>query len=207
MLNLTENYLNRPVDQRMVNIIEGRISVQNSILDMGCGSGLYGKYLKSKCKKLFGLDRNELLCQRAKDCGFYDNILCRDVKEICPSFFGRVDLIFCSELLEHIENADIVEVLRRMEAICDSGIIITMPNPLSPHFKLDSSHVLKYNISSFLKILNSSGKFKYKLYSLGFSEFNLKKFIYKAFNVLSRRVAILSPTILYIGEVREKIKN
>ncbi|RJO60537.1 glycosyltransferase [candidate division WS5 bacterium] len=198
---LTEKYLKRPVDKRMVKIIDEHFPKSEVILDLGCGSGLYGKYLSLKSKKVIGLDNDKDLCKKAKSTQYYDNVVCEDVLDL-EKLLSNVDGIFCSELLEHIDNNSLIPVLKKMEVVCgvNGKIIITVPNPLSPHFKLDFSHVLKYNIFSFLRILNRSDYFQYKMYPIGFSEYNLKLRKYRVLNLLSKRAAILSPTVLYVGE-------
>lgn len=200
--SLTEKYLKRPVDKRMVKIIDEYLPKDGTLLDLGCGSGLYGRYLRSKSRKVIGLDNDKELCKKAKSTHQYDHLLCDDVLNL-EKLLSNIDGIFCSELLEHIDNKSIMSVLRQMEAICgfNGKRVITVPNPLSPHFKLDFSHVLKYNIFSFLRILNRSDHFQYKMYPIGFSEHNLKFRKYRVLNLLSKRVAILSPTVLYVGEM------
>ena len=45
---LRNRYLYRPVDQRIINIIEQFLPKGGDTIDLGCGSGLYGKCLKEK---------------------------------------------------------------------------------------------------------------------------------------------------------------
>ena len=168
-------------------------------MDLACGSGLYGKYLKTKCDSLIGLDKDPVLCENAERTGYYERIYCEPADCVGKLFKG-IDIIFCSEFLEHVTNDCFVELKEKIESICIDKIVITVPNPLSPHFKVDPTHVLKYTIYSLLKVLNKSQKFQYKLYPLGFSEYNLKKTSYIFLNVLSKRISILSPTVLYVGK-------
>jgi len=202
---LINKYAERTTDKRMVNIINKNFSNEESILDLGCGSGLYGKFLKSKCKKLIGFDYEPVLCSMAKNSGFYDEVICDNVNNINKEIHS-MECVFCSELLEHINNKDFPSVISKIEDITTKKICITVPNPLSPHFKYDSSHILKYSVYSFLEQLNKSNKFSYKLYAIGFSELNLKKWYFRILNVFSSVFPIFSPTVLYIGEPKKMLR-
>lgn len=119
----------------------------------------------------------------------------------------NIEAIFCSEFLEHMNNEKLESVLSKMESITTNKIVITVPNPISLHFKLDHSHILKYSIYSFLIILNKRTKFQYKMYPLGFAEQHLKKWQFRFLNIFASRIAIFSPTILYIGSFQGKFND
>ena len=195
---LVKKYLARTVDQRMVDIINEHFSSEEIILDLGCGSGLYGKFLKSKCKKLIGFDYDPVLCSTAKNSGFYDEVVCDDVAHL-DQRISPVTGVFCSELLEHISNKDFPDVIGKIERLTTGKICITVPNPLSPHFKHDASHILKYSVYSLLSEFNKSAAFAYQLHAIGFSESNLGKWYFSMINWLSSAIPILSPTVLYVG--------
>lgn len=199
--NPTIIYLSRTVDSRMVSIIEKTLLTYKVVLDLGCGSGLYGKFLKKNGSKVIGLDYNPVLCEECRKTGDYELIICDDVMALDDSL-KKVDAIFCSEFLEHMNNKNLKRVLSKMEKVTESKIVITVPNPLSPHFKYDPAHILVYSIYSFLDILNNGVKFKYKMYPLGFSEKNLKRWHFRFLNVFASRMCLLSPTVLYVGTIR-----
>jgi len=195
----TNNYLGRKIDKRMVEIIRKFFNSESSILDLACGSGLYGPYLRPKCNKLIGLDYDEVLCHKVAGERIYDQVIAADAKELDT----KIDLAgctFCSEFLEHLDNKDLRKMLDSMENITKDKVIITVPNPLSPHFRYDTSHILKYSVRSLLKTLNQSKKFRYKVYPLGFSQKNLGKIQYRFLNPLAKIFPIFSPTVLYVGK-------
>ena len=198
--NLTSLYLNRTVDSRMVSIIERCFSTGSykSILDLGCGSGLYGKFLKQNGASVIGFDYDAILCDESRKTGNYSLIICSDAV-VLDDKVESVDAIFCSEVLEHISNEKIGIVISKMEKVAKIKIVITVPNPLSPHFKYDSSHILNYSIYSFLATLNKSKKFRYTMYPIGFSERNLEKWYFRFLNLFSSRICLFSPTVLYVG--------
>ena len=198
---LTKIYLGRAVDKRMINIIDNHFDNEGTILDLACGSGLYGKYLKMKCKKLFGFDYDSELCDTATKTRFYDEVVCDNVMELNEHFFS-IDSIFCSEFLEHVSNDDFGIIIKKIENITSNKIVFTVPNPLSPHFKRDSSHIFRYSIYSLLKNLNKSKKFSYTLHPLGFSQLNLEKWYFRLINPISLIFPLFSPTVLYVGVLK-----
>ncbi len=183
----------------MVDLIDHYVPSCNRILDLGCGSGLYGEQLKRNCRELIGFDFDPILCDYVRGRGSYDAVIQEDIRRVA-AVIEPVDVVFCSETLEHVPNADIEDVLRRIESRCLQRIVITIPNPLSPHFRQDPTHVLRYSIFSFLKMLNRSRAFSYTLHPLGFSQYNLRKPVFRILNFAARRFPSASPTVLYVGD-------
>ena len=50
--DLTRRYLDRRVDARMVALIDREVGGARSVLDVGCGSGLYGPALRRRRRAL-----------------------------------------------------------------------------------------------------------------------------------------------------------
>ena len=187
------------MDVRMVNIINKYARPSDSILDVGCGSGLYGPILRSAVTHVYGYDIDPVLCKNAEINNCYDAVYCDDIRNI-NQHIQRVTTVFCSEVVEHIPNKDLTAIMSKIHSICDRRIIITVPNPLSPHFAHDPTHVLRYTIGALLQRFNDIGEFQYKLYPLGFSSANLRKPYYRLLNTIAKRIPLCSPTVLYIGE-------
>jgi trans-aconitate methyltransferase len=190
----------------MVSIIDKYIikSKCKTVLDLGCGSGLYGEFLKQGGAKVVGFDHDPVLCEESRKSGNYFSVTCADAMEL-DKMTPKVEAIFCSEFLEHMNNESFASVVSKMEHVAESLIIITVPNPLSPHFRHDPSHVLHYSIYSFLDTLNKSDAFKYRIYPIGFSETNLKKWYFRLLNIISSRISLFSPTVLYIGVLSPEV--
>ncbi len=195
----TEAYLARPVDSRMLNIIDKYLKGQGyqSVLDLGCGSGLYGKPLKAAISNVVGLDNDPILCTNAEKTGAYSKVYCDDIFNV--NKIEKVDAVFCSEVFEHMQNDTLPGLLRSVESVTKKRIVITVPNPLSPHFKHDPTHTLKYSVYSLLSMLNRSDTFRYKVYPIGFSDYNRQKLLYRLINPIALSFSIFSPTLLYVG--------
>lgn len=109
------------------------------ILEVGCGSGLY----ITLPIKLFlmrdnihgdirGIDIANSSIQKAKEFAQKhgvdpDIFVCKDVSEIPDNSY---DFVICSEVLEHIDNENIEEMVNNLIRVCKpgGGILITVPN-------------------------------------------------------------------------------
>jgi 2-polyprenyl-3-methyl-5-hydroxy-6-metoxy-1,4-benzoquinol methylase len=197
--DVTREYLAREVDSRMVEVVREHLRGQRSVLDVACGSGLYGPHLKAEVPIVYGVDHDPVLCDAAVVNRAYDRVVC-DRVERSAQHFDRVDALFCSEFLEHLPTAEVGPTVRALERLVRNRVVITVPNPLSPHFKHDPTHIGRYNVYSMRRTLNSGGAFTYRLLPLGFSDLYREKLWARALDPLSSRVALLSPTVLYVGD-------
>jgi SAM-dependent methyltransferase len=195
---LTRRYLDRAVDGRMVAVIDRELDGVGSVLDVGCGSGLYGPYLRRRAATVIGIDHDPALCEHAAATGAYDRVICDRVERLLDHV-AAVDVVFCSELLEHLPNRELPAVLDVLEAVAGRELIITVPNRLSPHAHMDPTHVLRYRLGSLLRQLNQSRRFAYTLHPLGFADAYRRRLWCRPLDAVARRVALLSPTVLYLG--------
>ena len=109
--------------------------------------------------------------------------------------------MFCSEFLEHVPPPQLRDIIDAIEAVATRRVVITVPNPLSPHFKHDPTHIGRYSVFSMRRTLNEAGRFAYRLLPLGFSEVERRQRRWMGlFQPISKRIALLSPTVLYVGE-------
>jgi 2-polyprenyl-3-methyl-5-hydroxy-6-metoxy-1,4-benzoquinol methylase len=185
----------------MVEVIVDYLGGQESVLDVACGSGLYGPHLKAEVPVVYGVDHDPVLVDNAVASGTYDRVVC-DRVERSGQHFERVDAVFCSEFLEHLPTADVGPTVRALERLVRNRLVITVPNPLSPHFKHDPTHIGRYNVYSMRRTLNAGTTFTYRLLPLGFADLYRAKVWARALDPLSSRVALLSPTVLYVGDRR-----
>jgi SAM-dependent methyltransferase len=195
---LTRRYLDRRVDGRMVALIGRELAGASSVLDAGCGSGLYGPALRRRAGSVVGVDHDPRLCRQAEATGAYDRVLCAPVAGLA-GLLDRVDAVFCSELLEHLPRDELRPTLDTLETLAAAKIVITVPNRLFPHAHLDPTHVLRYRLRSLLAELNRSRRFAYSLHPLGFAD-HWRQYVWlRPADALARRFAVCSPTVLYRG--------
>jgi SAM-dependent methyltransferase len=195
---LTRRYLERRPDRRMLALIERELAGAGSVLDVGCGSGLYGPALRRQAGTVLGVDHDPVLCRRAEATGAYERVVCAPVDRL-GAHLDRVDVVFCSELVEHLPNRELRATLDTREAAAAAKVIITVPNRLFPHAHLDPTHVLRYRLGSLLAELNRSRRFAYSLHPLGFADHWRRRVWCRPLDWVGRRVAVCSPSVLYLG--------
>lgn len=196
--DLTRRYLDRRVDARMVALIDREVGGARSVLDVGCGSGLYGPSLRRRAGTVLGLDHDPVLCRQAEATGAYDRVLLAPVARL-GELVDPVDVVFCSELVEHVPGPELRATLDALEAVAARKVVITVPNRLFPHAHMDPTHVLRYRLRGLLGELNRSRRFAYSLHPLGFAEHWARRSWCRPLDAVARRVAVCSPTVLYLG--------
>jgi SAM-dependent methyltransferase len=198
---LTRRYLDREVDGRMVALIDRELAGARSVLDVGCGSGLYGPHLRKRAAMVVGIDHDPVLCEHARATDAYDRMVCDRVERLAEHL-DHADVVFCSEFVEHVPDGELDAVLATLEAVAGGKVVITVPNRLSPHAHMDPSHVLRYRLGGLLRRLNRSRRFAYSLHPLGFADGWRRRPWCVPLDAVARRVAVLSPTVLYLGHRR-----
>src|SRR4029453_6015102 len=185
----------------MVALIDRELRGAASALDVGCGSGLYGPALRRRAATVVGLGHDPVLCRQAEATGAYDRVLSPPVSRVAGQL-GPVDVVFCSELLEHLPRQELRPTLDILESSATAKMVVTVPNRLFPHAHMDPTHVLRYRLRWLLAELNRSSRFAYSLYPLGFADPWRRHPWCRPLDAIARRVALCSPTVLYLGHLR-----
>jgi hypothetical protein len=74
------------------------------------------------------------------------------------------DVVWASEILEHLSSLASFDELER---VAKKWIIATLPNPSSPHYKDDPTHILKFSIYSLKNYLGYRKNWNYAVRGLG----------------------------------------
>ncbi len=75
-----------------------------SVLDLGCGTGLCGKYLNEKgiCARLTGIDLSEAMLEKARERGIYNVLERADIPEYLSGCESEFDLIVSSDVFTYL---------------------------------------------------------------------------------------------------------
>lgn len=130
------------------------------ILDAGTGDGQYLPHLASK-GSVVGLDSSPSRLGRAKRFGV--PIVSSDIKRM-PFKKGSFDVIWCSEVIEHLTDLKIFDELER---VARKLIIATVPNPRGPYYRWDPTHSLRYSVASIRDFLSGRSGWRYIIHGLG----------------------------------------
>jgi SAM-dependent methyltransferase len=105
-----------------------------SILDYGCGNGLFGGFFKEKIEcKLTGIDGSSYALKKASERGYDRTILIKDFSRAdLPFEDSSFDLVICKDILEHLLNP--IKVIQESHRVLSQSgkLLIHVPN----HFPL-----------------------------------------------------------------------
>ncbi len=107
------------------------IVLKGNILDLGCGKGVNGflirisRYIQDA--KLIGMDINEEHIKFCKKFNIYDETIKKSLPAI-PLKDKSVNLVLCTEVIEHLTRKDGLKLLDEMDRVCRRRIILTTPN-------------------------------------------------------------------------------
>lgn len=164
-----------------------------TILDLGCGDGIYAAYLSERGKRVFGLDSSIERLMESK--GKYCDLIAADAMHL-PFTDKSFDVIWSSEVLEHVPS---LGVLDEIERVTDKMIVATIPNPKGPYYRMDRSHILSCDLQSLRGFLEGRS-WNYKIEGLGLClPFYLPKVLRRLFVSLTRERPRLAFNVLIKG--------
>ncbi|MFO0662142.1 MAG: class I SAM-dependent methyltransferase [Polyangiaceae bacterium] len=124
-----------------------------SVVDLGCGRGLFLRLLKEAGIAPTGVDGSAEVVEACRKAGF-DRMYNEDVLTFLRNAVARGDKfdgVFCSHLIEHLESDAAVELLQGIADILNPGgrLVLATPNINHPEvasniFWLDLTHVRPY---------------------------------------------------------------
>ena len=151
----------------------------SSGLDVGCARGILGSILKSERnpKRLVGIDAFDPYLDSAKRTGAYDSLLKLDIaKDPLPFSPKEFDVIFCLEVIEHLQWHQALILLADMEAI-GKRVIITSPSGYFDQDEIDGNPFQKHKCVMPPQFLKSRG-------------YRIKGICSESFRLLGRSIGI-----------------
>ncbi len=183
-------------ESRKLELISRYVPLCDKMLDLAAGDGVYLPHLTGRAKRVVAVEISRDLCDVIKSRG-YEPIMAH--AWFLPFRDDAFDCVWASEIIEHLPTLD---TFGELERVAKGNIVITMPNPWSPHYKRDPTHVLKYSLFSlagFLRRRVGDSHWRYRIRGLGFYWIPGPSF----FKTLTRYVTYylpwLSPTISVVG--------
>ncbi len=191
---MSEKYAAKGAEWRKIRLIEKFVEGEK-VLDLGCGPGEYGPALKGKAARLVGFDMDRGLLRIAKTRG-YDKLVNGKIRKRLAFATGAFDSVWCSEILEHLPDLSIVGELER---VAKKRIVITLPNPASPHFRTDPTHILRYSVGSLKDFFSQREGWDYRVIGLGFEDIPLPAPLRKLTTYALEGFPDFSPTVAAVG--------
>ncbi|AUM00388.1 hypothetical protein B4966_09590 [Rhodocyclaceae bacterium] len=114
------------------DLVEALGRAPSRVLDIGCGAGGTGAYLKAKYPKakVWGIELNKAAAKIAAER--LDSVISGKFEEIELEAYGiepgSLDLVICADVLEHMYNPWQVMVKLRHYLAADGQVVISIPN-------------------------------------------------------------------------------
>jgi len=104
----------------------------NTVLDLGCGEGntMHDVSLGGSWE-ITGIDLHKKSVEQARQSGIYKKVILGDVikeSEKLVKKGQKYDLVFCSQVVEHIEEHEGQKLLGLAEELAKKNIVVTTPN-------------------------------------------------------------------------------
>lgn len=97
------------------------IKGKSKILDIGCGSGVWGKFIKSKgIKQLVGVDISKECLKAAKTNGYELTYVC-DVLDGLPFPNGEFDYVISMDFFGHVEKQHKDKIISEIKRVLKNG--------------------------------------------------------------------------------------
>ncbi len=149
------------------------------VLDVGCGQGALLKELERELPAalLHGSDVSDAALEQARRASPSATLFTLDLEaddfERYSSYFGRFDLVLCSEVLEHL--ADDGSALTRLARLLTEGgqLLVSVPGGRLTRFDHSIGHLRHYTPKLLSACLTSSGFEVERVMAWGFPFHNL----------------------------------
>ncbi|KKQ49685.1 MAG: hypothetical protein US75_C0002G0028 [Candidatus Woesebacteria bacterium GW2011_GWC1_38_13] len=121
-----------------------------TVLDVGCGDGEFISYIsKGEKWKITGVDQHKSSILEAEKKGVYKKIYKSDVVHLPHEVRkSKYDLVFCSQVLEHLSKRNGKAAIKEWEKLSKRRIIITTPVKFIPYDRIEKDEKSEnpYNI-------------------------------------------------------------
>lgn len=152
-------------------------------LDVGCGNGRNLSYLDAGS---VGVDHNPHLVQASRERGCEAYTVEEFFADPNLSAPGAFDAMLAAHLIEHLERAEALEILRSYLPCVRPGGRIVFITPQERGYASDPTHVVYTDHQSLREISDELGLRPVKQYSFPFPRQAGKLFIYNEFNHIAQ---------------------
>ncbi len=135
-------------------------------LDVGAGGGEYVPHLLLRARRVVAVDNDVARVKGLQHrFGHVGNVFVVQASvEALPFRSGTFDIVWASEVLEHLPSLGALDELERTSA---RDVVATMPSPFGPYRYLDPAHILRYSLGTLRRSLATRKGWSYSLEGLG----------------------------------------
>ena len=134
-----------------------------NILDLGCGTGLNGFFLKTLCKNLIGIDLSENMLRIAEEKSIYDRLIKDDFINVLEKEEISYDLFVASDVFIYTGKLEKIFELINLRSSKESWFIFTTENQKNGTYNLQDTGRYTHSIN-YIKNLCEKNNFKINFY-------------------------------------------
>lgn len=108
-----------------LDFIRSHLALDGTVLDVGCGNGIFTVRLADAGASVVGLDSSRVLLRQNP----HHNLICGDANHL-PFENGSFDVVFEGNVLHHVEDRD--RVISEMSRVSRRHIVLIEPNRYNP---------------------------------------------------------------------------
>ena len=138
-----KNSLEYNTPRLLFDKMRGHLNGEGDIADIGCGTGLMGEQLKSKAKRLVGIDLSQKMTDLAAKKKIYDALHVSDFNVFLEGQQGKFDVVVAADVLNYVGDLNRTFTAVR-QALRDEGLFaFTVEAAVDNGFRLQNS--LRYS--------------------------------------------------------------
>ncbi|MEO8385019.1 MAG: tetratricopeptide repeat protein [Betaproteobacteria bacterium] len=129
------------------------------VVDLGCGTGLFGLQIRSSAARLVGVDLSASMLEVARKRGIYDELLESDLVSYLRAIAEPADLIAATDVLIYVGNlAPLFEQIAMRLSSCGAFVFSTeTPDGLTEGMRLQPSGRYAHSVQYVEKLATASG--------------------------------------------------
>lgn len=140
------------IDYKLPQLIAEAIGSPNgTIIELGCGTGLTGKYLKTKQNHLIGIDISPAMLEKAKTKNIYDELVEADIATYCCKL-PTADWVVAADVFGYIGKLDAI-----ISQVFPHNFCFSTTNTTVANFELCPNGRYHHNPEYIKKLLQNAG--------------------------------------------------
>lgn len=125
--------------RKMLDGVVGMDFIFQNAIDLGCGTGISGKAIRSATKQMSGVDLSSSMVEEAENKAIYDKLLVDSVESFLTKTREQYDLFICTDVFVYIGDLTTVFNLVRERALSGAYFAFSIENTDEADFILQKS--------------------------------------------------------------------
>jgi predicted TPR repeat methyltransferase len=132
--------------------------VENArVLDLGCGTGLMGQYLRRRARSLTGVDLSARMLDKARERGIYDQLECKAIDEYLATLGADFELVAAADVLVYFGDLAPLFGQVRQALVADGWFCFSVEASMDADFALRPSNRYAHSLAYLRRIADAAG--------------------------------------------------